>query len=143
MHLRIHHALAAGLFLACVSGAAMAQTASGTGAPAAGAHNGKADHHAHAEKNASCRHIKEECQRLGFRQGRWKEDEGLWKDCFDPVVKGTGQPTKDGHPVNVPVSAQEIQECRAHMGHHGGNSGAGNAHTGAGGGMPAKGAAAR
>jgi hypothetical protein len=48
--------------------------------------------HATAEQNPACQRIISECKKLGFIQGQWKKDNGLWKDCFDPVVKGGAVP---------------------------------------------------
>lgn len=73
--------------------------------------------HAAAEHNPACQRIISECNRLGFIQGQWKEDNGLWKDCFDPVVKGGGRATRDGKPISVPVNASDVQACRAAEGH--------------------------
>jgi hypothetical protein len=73
--------------------------------------------HTAATHNPACQRIISECQKLGFIQGQWKKDNGLWKDCFDPVVKGGGSPTRDGKPVSVPVSASDIQTCRASESH--------------------------
>jgi hypothetical protein len=64
------------------------------------------------ESNPSCSRILSECKKLGFVVGQWKKDNGLWKDCFDPVVKGGTQPTRDGKPINVPVSQSDVQACR-------------------------------
>ena len=74
--------------------------------------------HAAAEGNPACQRILSECKRLGFIQGQYKQDNGLWKDCFDPVVKGGGTPTRDGKPISVPVSASDVQACRAAESHH-------------------------
>ena len=49
--------------------------------------------HAAAQGNAGCQRIIAECRRLGFIKGQWKEDNGLYRDCFEPVVKG-GQATR-------------------------------------------------
>ncbi len=65
-----------------------------------------------AQRNPACQQIVAECKKLGFIVGQWKIDNGLWKDCFDPVVKG-GQATRDGKPIQVPVSPSTVQECRA------------------------------
>lgn len=65
------------------------------------------------EGNPACQRIIAECKKLGFIQGQWKKDNGLWKDCFDPVVKGQGSPTRDGKPINVPASPSDVQACRA------------------------------
>jgi hypothetical protein len=74
--------------------------------------------HNAVENNPACERIISECKKLGFIQGQWKKDNGLWKDCFDPVVKGGGSPTRDGKPINVPVSQSDVQACRAAEGHH-------------------------
>jgi hypothetical protein len=60
----------------------------------------------------ACQSIIAECKSLGFIVGQAKEDNGLWKDCFGPVVKG-GTPTRDGKPVNVPVNSSDVQACKA------------------------------
>lgn len=74
-------------------------------------------HHGAAEGNAACRRILNECRRLGFIEGQWRKDNGLWRDCFDPVVKGGGTPTRDGRPISVPVSSRDVEECRAAESH--------------------------
>lgn len=74
--------------------------------------------HAGVEHNPACQRIISECERLGFIQGRWKEDNGLWRDCFDPVVKGGGHATRDGKPIRVPVNPGDVRACRASEGHH-------------------------
>ena len=80
--------------------------------------SGKGAHHAAAEQNPACQRIIAECKNLGFIPGQWKKDNGLWKDCFDPVVKGNGGATRDGKPINVPVNPSDVQACRAAVGHH-------------------------
>jgi hypothetical protein len=84
-----------------------------TAAPNKGGQNRAA-----AEQNPACQRIINECRNLGFIEGQWKKDNGLWKDCFDPVVKGGSSPTRDGAPVSVPVSSSDVQACRAALGHH-------------------------
>lgn len=69
-----------------------------------------------AESNPACQQIVAECKKLGYIVGAWKKDNGLWKDCFDPVVKG-GHPTRDGKAENVPVSSSTVEECRAATSH--------------------------
>jgi hypothetical protein len=80
--------------------------------------NRPAQNHAVAENNGACQKIIRECKRLGFIQGQWEKDNGLWRDCFDPVVKGGGTPTRDGKPINVPVSPGVVQACRAAESRH-------------------------
>jgi hypothetical protein len=74
--------------------------------------------HTAVESNPACQRILSECKKLGFIEGQYKKDNGLWRDCFDPVVKGGGSPTRDGRPIRVPVSASDVQACRATEGHH-------------------------
>lgn len=75
--------------------------------------------HSAIESNPACQRIIGECKKLGFIPGQYKKDNGLWKDCFDPVVKGGGSPTRDGKPVSVPVSPADVQACRTVAeGHH-------------------------
>jgi len=73
--------------------------------------------HVATEHSPACQRIINECENLGFIQGQWKKDNGLWRDCFDPVVKGGGHATRDGRPINVPVSASDVQACRASESH--------------------------
>src|SRR5262249_41088991 len=70
-----------------------------------------AQNHSAAESNPACQRIIGECKKLGFIQGQYKKDNGLWKDCFDPVVHGGGSPSRDGKPISVPVSSSDIQAC--------------------------------
>jgi hypothetical protein len=87
--------------------------------------NTQAQHKAQnaAESNPACQKIIQECKNLGYIVGEWKKDNGLWKDCFDPVVKG-GTPTRDGKAINVPVSQSEVQSCRTAVEHHNNNKAA-------------------
>jgi len=82
-----------------------------TNTPSQGAQN----RNAAAERNPSCQKIIQECKNLGFIVGEWKQDNGLWKDCFDPVVHG-GQATRDGKSISVPVSPSDVQACRSGAG---------------------------
>jgi hypothetical protein len=77
-----------------------------------------AQNHTSAESNPACERILAECKKLGFIQGQWKKDNGLWKDCFDPVVKGGGTATRDGKAISVPVNPSDVQACRAAEGQH-------------------------
>jgi len=63
--------------------------------------------------NPACQNIIGECKKLGFIVGQWKQDNGLWKDCFDPIVTGKGSPTRDGKPITVPVTPGDVQACHA------------------------------
>jgi hypothetical protein len=104
------------LVLLMIGAEVMAQTAvhpSTTGTAQQTQPSKGAQIHNAVESNPACQRIIAECKKLGFIQGQWKKDNGLWKDCFDPVVKGGGTPTRDGKPISVPVSSSDIQSCRA------------------------------
>jgi hypothetical protein len=62
--------------------------------------------------NPACVRIINECTKLGFIEGQANKDNGLWLDCFWPVVKETNS-TREGRPVKVPVSEAEVNTCRA------------------------------
>ena len=106
----ISQILVAGMFLMLVMSAASA-VAQFNGPVVPGQHPNPNQNRAAAAGHPACQRIVNECRRLGYIVGQWKEDNGLWRDCFDPVVHG-GTPTRDGHPVQVPVSPQDVQACR-------------------------------
>jgi hypothetical protein len=103
------HYLAAALMLFGAQ-AALAQASSGATMPPAG--SGAAQMAKTAMHTPACQSIIGECKTLGFIVGQANKDNGLWKDCFGPVVKG-GSPTRDGKPINVPVSSSDVQACHA------------------------------
>jgi len=70
-------------------------------------------HMAIARNNPSCQNILSACKNAGFIDGQAKQDNGLWKDCFHPIVSGKGTPTKNGQPFTVPVNASDVQTCHA------------------------------
>ena len=111
----ISRILVSGTFLASVTVGINAMAQSTASHPATPANNQQAAAHKAMQKsvesNPACQRIVEECKKLGFIQGEWKTDNGLWKDCFDPVVHG-GKPTRDGKSIEVPVSASDVQTCR-------------------------------
>jgi hypothetical protein len=90
--------------------AALAQSSTGASTPPAG--SGAAEIVKTASHTPACQPIIGECKTLGFIVGQANKDNGLWKDCFGPVVKG-GNPTRDGKPINVPVNPGDVQACRA------------------------------
>lgn len=65
-----------------------------------------------AKQTPACESIITECKNLGFVAGQWKTDNGLWKDCFTPVVHGKTA-TRDGQPITVPANPGNVQACRA------------------------------
>ncbi len=105
---RLHYVAAALMLFGAHS--VLAQAASGTGTPPAG--GGAAQVVKTATHTPACQPIIGECKTLGFIVGQANKDNGLWKDCFGPVVKG-GSPTRDGKPINVPVNPSDVQACHA------------------------------
>ncbi len=65
-----------------------------------------------AESNASCKNILEQCKKLGFVAGGFKEGNGLWKNCFFPTISGKGA-TQKGSAISVAASAEDISACKA------------------------------
>ncbi len=65
-----------------------------------------------AESNASCKNILEQCKKLGFVSGGFKEGNGLWRNCFFPTVNGKGA-TQKGSAISVSVSPDEILTCKS------------------------------
>ena len=66
-----------------------------------------------AQQSPACRRILKACKQAGFAKGQAKQDKGVRKDCFDPIVKGTGSPTLNGKPITVSVNPQDVQACAA------------------------------
>ena len=57
-----------------------------------------------------CDQITKACKAAGYKEGEAKEGEGLWYDCFDPIMKGqkaTGKKQPAG------VSSEMIAACKA------------------------------
>ena len=56
-----------------------------------------------------CQQLQKACKAVGYKEGEAKEGEGLWYDCFDPIVKGkkaTGKQQPD-------VSSETVAACKA------------------------------
>jgi hypothetical protein len=104
---RFYMALAAFAF---TSGFALVQPSFAEG----NADGGKAK--GHGKGHEACERILEACKQHGFIKGQWKKDNGLYKDCFDPIIKG-GNITQDGKAASVSVSQGDIQACREHKEH--------------------------
>ena len=123
-------AIVTAMSMAIVSQSSFAQTATtasvgnkaanSTGRPASqskGQSAGKA-YEAKERRNPACERILSECKKVGFIEGQWKKDNGLWKDCFDPIVKGKGSTTRNGKPISVPINPSDVSACRGAEGHH-------------------------
>lgn len=46
-----------------------------------------------------CEQIVQACESAGFVKGDAKKGYGLYKDCADPIVRGTGQPANADKPL--------------------------------------------
>lgn len=135
-----HHFYAALATLVITFGVALAvqpsfaqTTSAGAGAGSAkGAGTGSGQHNkqnqSKGNQNPACQKILDECKKMGFIQGQWKKDNGLWKDCFDPIVKGHDNTTQDGKPIKIPVSQEEIDSCRESKAHQHNKQGSGTQH---------------
>lgn len=62
--------------------------------------------------NGPCQQIKQACLSAGFKSGDWKNGDGLWRDCVDPIIQG--KTTVPGGTKTLPtVSANLVSECKA------------------------------
>jgi hypothetical protein len=63
------------------------------------------------EQIPACANILNECKKLGFVAGGYKEGNGLWRNCFHPTIKGKAA-TQKGKEVSVAVNANDISSCK-------------------------------
>ena len=65
-----------------------------------------------AQAPAPCKQIAEACKTAGFVKGDWKNGDGLWRDCVDPIVQG--QTTVPGGTKPLPTVDQTVvAACKA------------------------------
>lgn len=64
------------------------------------------------EAPGPCKQIAEACKNAGFKPGDWKKGDGLWKDCVDPIVQGTPQPSGASKPLPT-VDPNLVSACKA------------------------------
>lgn len=76
-------------------------------APAAGAGAAGGGH-----GEGPCKKVVEACAAAGFKKGDWKNGDGLFRDCVDPIMQGT---TKvPGATKALPsVPADVVSACKA------------------------------
>jgi hypothetical protein len=72
--------------------------------PAPAPHAGKAP--------GPCEEILQACESAGFVKGDAKKGYGLYKDCADPIVRGTAQPANADKPLPQ-VSSEVVAACKA------------------------------
>ena len=58
-----------------------------------------------------CGQIVAACTNAGFVKGDGRAGYGLWRDCIDPIMRGTSQPAKADRPLPA-VSPELIAACR-------------------------------
>ncbi len=51
------------------------------------------------QASGPCEQILAACTSAGFVKGDAKEGYGLWRDCIDPIMRGTRQPAKADKPL--------------------------------------------
>lgn len=61
-----------------------------------------AEHH---ENSKPCKEIKAACEAAGFKKGDHKEQKGLYKDCFQPIMAGQSV-------AGVTVGADVVNACK-------------------------------
>lgn len=64
------------------------------------------------EQTPACQNILTACKKAGFIAGEMKEDNGLYKDCFNPLLHGL-TPTQRGQNVTVQINPADAQTCYA------------------------------
>lgn len=58
-----------------------------------------------------CEQIVEACKSAGFVKGDARQGYGLWRDCIDPIMRGTPQPPNADKRL-PPVSPELIAACK-------------------------------
>jgi hypothetical protein len=58
-----------------------------------------------------CAQIVSACKNAGFVKGDAKQGYGLWRDCVDPIMRGSKQPANADKPLPS-VSPQVVAACK-------------------------------
>jgi hypothetical protein len=61
----------------------------------------------------ACQKIAQACRDAGFKKGDWKNGDGLWRDCVDPIVQGVSTVPGGTKPLPT-VDAAIVADCKAH-----------------------------
>ena len=64
-----------------------------------------------AQGHGPCEQIVAACKSAGFVAGDAREGFGLWKDCVNPIMRGTQQPPNADKPLPA-VPPDTIAACR-------------------------------
>jgi len=57
-----------------------------------------------------CQQVRQACLGAGFVKGAWKQGNGLWRDCINPVMQGQPNGTSKALPS---VGSDVIAACKA------------------------------
>jgi hypothetical protein len=82
-----------------------------TGTPSASEAKAKTEAHVAKQPPGSCKQILETCKNAGFVYGEWKEGEGLYRDCVDPIMQGRTKVPKATKPLPT-VDPKLVTECK-------------------------------
>jgi hypothetical protein len=66
---------------------------------------------AQIEKVQTCKNVLDACQKSGFVAGGFSEGNGLWRNCFYPVIEGKTA-TQKGKEVKVAFNAKDVAACK-------------------------------
>ncbi|HLN49780.1 MAG TPA: hypothetical protein VK251_09755 [Steroidobacteraceae bacterium] len=58
-----------------------------------------------------CEQIAAACSSAGFVKGDYRQGYGLWRDCIDPIMRGTAQPANADKPLPA-VNPELIAACK-------------------------------
>jgi len=58
-----------------------------------------------------CQQIRQACLDAGFAEGAFKEGNGLFIDCVDPIMQAAAQPTKASKPLPT-IDPQVVSACK-------------------------------
>jgi hypothetical protein len=64
-----------------------------------------------AQQQGPCAQIVAACKSAGFVSGDAKEGFGLWRDCVDPIMRGTQPPRNADKPLPA-VPPDTVAACR-------------------------------
>ena len=58
-----------------------------------------------------CQQILQACSNAGFVKGDAKKGYGLWRDCIDPIIRGTPPPPNTDKPVPA-IPGELVAACK-------------------------------
>ncbi|MEO5968571.1 MAG: hypothetical protein ABIQ95_01485 [Bdellovibrionia bacterium] len=64
------------------------------------------------KKHGPCKEIREACTKAGFKKGDWKNGDGLFRDCINPIMQGVTTVPSGKLPLPS-VDAAIVAACKA------------------------------